>query len=636
MNLLRSPSVLSILCAALLLAPTSGLAKKQKGPPDAVEDALAFATTDRARAVKVLEEAIADNPNGRDVDILMIHAGEQQRLSGDGTRANQWFSKVITRGQVGPNLEAAELGIALLDAGDGIDPQTLIVLQGAPEREVLATQNADRYLLLAVEAAKNSDDRAVSSYSKKALMYAKEDPEVLKRVQETLEAIARKPAGEVVVESPTGAGGSPLERAEAAYLEGDFEGAKKDALKAIGSVTGPELARAEGLVKVIDSGPADRNKIVVLLPLSGKYEAVGSQLKDAINFGYAGGGRTLEFVDSGGTAETSLAAFENAVLTKHAIAIVGPFVVDETQGLVDGAETLHVPLLSLSSTYEDTTGHHWALQSMYTRGDQIDAVLQWVMAPERGMKNFAIFAPDDPLGVNTVATFKKGVEARGGQITSEALYGAAEQNLLPFAQKFGDREGDLQRLRKEAAEHGGNPNTVVVPPRVDFDAIFIPDTVLRTPLATAALAFEEFPMGDFQPIKGAKKIPLLGLSMWNNTKLIAAGTESTRNSLFPDVFSSAAAGEADPFVLAYREKTGRTPSSTEAAMVDAGKLLAAASRSQADTRPEFRQALLDAKPTDSITGVVGFSPETLRLTRKMIILTITRSAIEKVGEVTVD
>ena len=143
-------------------------------------------------------------------------------------------------------------------------------------------------------------------------------------------------------------------------------------------------------------------------------------------------------------------------------------------------------------------------------------------------------------------------------------------------------------------------------------------------------------MGDFQPVKGAKKIPLLGLSMWNNEKLIAAGTESTRGSLFPDVFSSAAADDADPFVVAWREKTGKTPTSTEAAIVDAGKLLAAAARTPADTRAEFRQALLDAKPTDTITGVSGFDPQTLRLHRKMLILTITRSEIQKVDEVEIE
>lgn len=627
---------IATLCAALLLLPTVGLAKKQKGPPDAVEDALAFATTDRARAVKVLEEAIADNPNGRDVDILMVHAGEQQRLAGDANRAHQWFSKVDDRGEIGPNLESARLGLALLDAGDRIDAATLAVLQGAPEREVLATENADRYLLLAVEAARNSDDRGVSSYSKKAISYAKDDPEVAERVRRTLESIAKKPAAEIVVESPTGAGGNPLERAEAAYLEGDFEGARKDAQKAVSSGAGADLARAEGLLRVIDSGPADRNKIVVLLPMSGKYSAIGNQLKDAINFGYAGGSRTLEYVDSGGTAETAVAALENAVLVKHAIAVVGPFVADETAAVIEAAENLHVPLVSLSAAYEDSSDKYWSLQAMYTRAEQIDALLQWVMAPERGMKNFAIFAPDDEMGKNTVAQFKKSVEARGGQITSEALYGAAEQNLLPFAQKFGDREGDLQRLRAEQVRNGGNPNTVVVPPRIDFDAIFIPDSVLRTPLATAALAFEEFPMGDFQPIKGAKKIPLLGLSMWNNEKLIAAGTESTRNSLFPDVFSSAAAEEGDPFLAAYREKTGRTPSSTEAVMVDAGRIVAAAARTTAETRPAFRQALLDATLTDSATGATRFDPETLRMQRRMLILTITRTSLNKVGEVPVE
>ena len=97
-----------------------------------------------------------------------------------------------------------------------------------------------------------------------------------------------------------------------------------------------------------------------------------------------------------------------------------------------------------------------------------------------------------------------------------------------------------------------------------------------------------------------------------------------------------AADDADPFILAYREKTGRTPSSLEAATVDAGKLVAAAARSDADTRGEFRQALLAAELTDTVTGVTKFDPETLRLHRQMLILTITRSSLDKVGAVPVD
>ncbi|MEQ1503339.1 MAG: penicillin-binding protein activator [Myxococcota bacterium] len=619
----------------LLFAMPVAEAAKRKESPDVVEDALAYAQSDRARAVRVLEEAIAQNPGGRDVDLLMVHAGEQRRLAGNPSEAHAWFTKVVSRGIEGPDKEAASLGLALLDAADGVDGRVLSVLQSSPEKDVLATQNADRFLLLAIDAAKASDAKNVTGYAKRAITYAREDAEVSGRINATVAQLAAAPAG-TAIEAPLGATGNVLERAEAAYAAGDLDAALKDALKAAESLSGPEQVRAQGLVRTLQSGPPDRNKIVVLLPLTGKYAAVGEQVRDALKFGYASSPRPLVFVDSGGTPETAVAALEKAVATDHAITVVGPLITDETDAVLEAAENLHVPLLSLSQSYEDTTGHHWALQAMYTRVDQIEALLDYAMGPEKNMKGFAVFSPDNTFGTHAVELFKAGVAKRGGTITTEATYSAEEKNLLPFARKLGVREGDIAALRARAKAQGGNPDTVVLPPRLDFDGIFIPESATRTPLACAALAFEEFPMGDFQPTRDSKRIPLLGLSTWNTPSLVASGNEYTRSSIFTDAFATTVVGDADPFVAAYKAAYGRSPSALEAATVDAGKLLAVASRSDADTRTEFRQALLDATITDAVTGATKFDPETLRVSRKMWILTINKTTIDDLGTVTLE
>jgi hypothetical protein len=206
---------------------------------------------------------------------------------------------------------------------------------------------------------------------------------------------------------------------------------------------------------------------------------------------------------------------------------------------------------------------------------------------------------------------------------------------LAFARKLGVRKGSLAQLRREAEANGGNPDTVVVPPEIDFDALFLPESASKTPLAAAALAYEEFPMGDFRPKRDSPTVPLIGLSSWNTAQLIATGNEYTRHSLFPDVFSSAA--ETDPaFTEAYRSQTGRTPSSLEAAAVDVGKLVAAAARSRADNRATFLDALMNAELTDTVTGATGVDPETHGLDREMHILTITREALETVATVDLD
>ncbi|MEQ1565910.1 MAG: penicillin-binding protein activator [Myxococcota bacterium] len=628
---LRSFGAALFVAAALLVVPAAHAGKKHTSP-DVVEDALAFATTDRDRAIRLLEETIDEDPNAADVAVLMVHAGEQRRLAGNPAEARKWFVKVVTGGVPGAELESAKLGLTLLDARDALDGRVLSALAAAPEKDVLATQNADRYLMLAIDAAKKNDDRSVGGFAKKAIAFSREDPAVSKRINTTLSSLAGTGAPAV---DPVMGGQTPVERAEALYKSGDFTEARTAAQDALVTAEGPDRDRMSGMIRTIDAGAAT-GKIAVLLPLSGKYEAVGAQVKDALSYGYGGGSKQLVFLDTGATAEGAVAAIEKAVLTEHAIAVVGPLLTDETDLVIRAAENLHVPLLSLSQSYEATAGNYWSLQGMYTRVDQIDALLEYAMGAERAMKNFAIFAPDNPFGNHAAELFRKAVEARGGSITTEARYSAEETNLLPYAKKLGTRTGDIGSLRAAAKAQGGNPDTVVLPPQLDFDGIFIPDTAARTPLACAALAFEEFPMGDFTPTRGMKKIPLLGLSGWNTPNLVATGNEYTRNSLFADVFSATVVGEADPFVTAFKAAYGRTPSALEAATVDAGRLLAVAARSPATTRPAFRDALLAATIDDAVTGATKFDPATLRAARTMVILTITRSSLDDLATVNVD
>ncbi len=532
--------------------------------PDVVEDALAYATTDRAKAVTLLEEALAAGPASADVDPIAVHAGEQHRLAGDVMSAERRFAEVARRDPKGSWGAAARLGLVLLEArGKVPDERMLEVLTEISEKDALATQNADRYLLLAGDAARRDDANRAAGHAKKALAFAKEDPGVHARVSAAIAAAA--------------AGAAPE-------------------------------------AEPIPEGPVDRNRIVALLPLSGRFESVGSSMRDALRFGYGTAPRELVFVDSGATAASAVAALEAAV-SEGAVAVVGPLLAEETAPVVAAAERLHVPLLSLSQSYEPSDEQHWALSGMYTRADQIEGLLDYVMG-DQGLRTFIVFHPDNAYGTGSTAAFTSAVVDRGGSIHASGTYSSTEQYLVPYATDLREAAG------RTFVEAGG------------YDAIFLPEAANRTPLACAALAYEEFAMGTFTPKREGPLRPLLGLSSWNTTSLVTQGNEYTRNSLFPDVFAATAA-PGDPFVAAYKEKTGRTPTAVEAAAVDLGKLLAIAARSDAATRARFRDALLEAAPSDTVTGLGGFDPDTLRMRRRMLILTITRSTIDQVGQVTV-
>ncbi|MBX2799121.1 MAG: penicillin-binding protein activator [Myxococcales bacterium] len=621
-----------IMAALVSLVPADGHAKRRKGPPDVVQNALATAPSDRASAISMLEASLAGRKPGAESLEIMLHAGEQRRLNGDTEEARTWFAKVLEADATSEFAQSARLGQSLIKAANGqMGRRVMNTLNDASASDVLDTQNADRYLFLAMDAAAKDQSGKVSSYAKKSLQWAQSDRDLLQRIQSTLDTLAETPPDEVDPTLAEGPGG-PLEKAIEAYIAGDFSSARRLAEKASKDNDPLMSERATGMLQTLDAAPVRRDLITVLLPLSDRYEAVGNNIREALSYGYGRGAARLQFVDSGSTAETAVAAMERAVLTDGAIAVVGPLLTDETEAVVQAAERLAVPLLSLSQAFETPEEGVWGFQAMYTRGDQVTALLDWAMG-SMGMTDFAVFSPDNDFGHNAVDLFKAGVEERQGNIAAHGTYSAEEQNLLPFASEFGEREGDLDALRERARRNGGNPDTVVVPPVVNFQGLFLPENARRTPLACAALAYNEFPMGTFQPKRDSPEIPLLGLSTWNTKELVSTGNEYTRNSLFPDVFSSTVAGDDDPFVLAYQAATGRSPSALEAATVDAGRLLAAAVASNPGHRGAFRQALLEANVAESVTGASGFDPETLRAKRNMMILTITRSTLERVGEV---
>ncbi len=635
-----------VLCAlflaiAMVLASPAAEAAKRRNP-DVVEDALAYAITDRAKAVALLENTLSDGASAKEVDVITLYAGEQRRLSNDLDAAHKWFSELLQRTDKGMDAEAAKLGLALVSAASGADERTRSVLRAVSEKDALDTQNADRYLVLAIQAAQANDPDGVAQNSRKALSYGKEDPAVWERVKESLADLAATPEG---VSAPRLGGGSThFDRAEKALAEGHKDEARKFANKALADTQPdtPERRAAEYLLRRIDGANIATQQIAVLLPLTDKYGAVGKQVGQALEFGYrqGRGDRRLVVIDSGATPETAVAALEKAVIEDGVIAVVGPLLSEESVEVAAAAEALHVPLVSLSSGLDNTSELQWVVQGMTTSRDQIEALLDQVMGVD-GMKSFIVFAPESPYGTQSTAVFQEVVKERGGTVTAVEFYDPAATEMLEDAKILGRKDYDARSrefwdLKQATKEAGGNPGSVVLPPVLDFDAIFLPEKASRVPLACAALAYEEFPMGDFQPTKDSPVIPVLGLSGWNSAKLVQTGGPYARRGYFTDAFLLQATGEEPPwipppeiqsFIDAYRAEYDRTPSAREAIITDVGRLLAVATGTGANTRTELRDALLEAKPTNTVSGLVGIDPETRRSNREMMILTITKDGI---------
>ncbi|MCO4743797.1 MAG: penicillin-binding protein activator [Proteobacteria bacterium] len=627
-----------LLFALLGLLATPAMAGRRLPTPDVVEDAAAFATTDREKAARLLEDAATneDGATASERPTVLLHAGEQRRLLGETDAAHKWFREAEGQGS-GAVRSAARLGLALLDAYDGVDARVAGLLSEASDKECLPTQNADRYLLLAKYAASRSDTRKQRDYSKRAVSAARDDEDVLSRIQRAIALLDAAPAdSDVVLDGPTGEAseeGSRLDRAEAALDDGDEAKARRIADQVAASPADEaEAEAAKYFQRRLDGAAIQSDRIGVLLPLSGKYGVAGNQVKDALELGYGAQSRTLVFRDSGSTAESAVKALDALAFEEGVIAVVGPLLTDESAPVVAAAEAMRLPLLSLSQAIEVEESSRFLVQGQVTQRAQVTALLDHVIGVEE-LRTFAIFAPDNNYGHTAAEAFQAEAEAREATVTVVEFYDPVATDLIPFASKLGRKDyearaREFRDLKESTEEKGGNPDRVVLPPELDFEALFVPENHKRVPIACAALAYEEFPIGDFQVERDGPTIPLLGLSGWDHPDLVTRGGLYTRGSFFVDSFWRAEPDE-DPFVVEYRADFGRSPTALEANVHDVGLLLGAAAASGAKTRTAFLEALLSADVEGGVSGLSGVA-ENGAAERDFHVLTMNKDEIVEV------
>lgn len=608
------------LFALLLLAgsPTLACAGKTQGGA-VVETALS--QTDRAEIIERLERGLEDaSPNN--APWIAVHLAEQYRLQGDTKRSRKQFRNV-PKGN-GDALRAAELGLALVALAEG-DVDALQTLREVSEKVATATQNADRYAQLALAARAAGDTDQAEKMAAKAMEHAEADPGVRSRLTKVL----------YPTDGPAPAlSGSTAEKLEQAIAAGRRSAVERLAadLKTSAEAGSDDAALADYAVRRLDV-TVDSRAIAVLLPLSGKYKAVGAQIRKALEMGWGagGGGRKLVFLDTGDSANTARAAAEKAALELGAIAIVGPLRREYASSVAQVANATGTPLLGLHQANDAAQDRPWVFDGLATPKVQAEGLVRYLMT-ERGMTAFAIFAPDSSYGHVSADAFEAAVKARGGAIRARVHYDNTSADLVSYAKALAGKDykaraAEFAAKKREIARLGGDPARASLAPKMDFDAIFVPDNARRVPVAAAALSHEEFPIGTFQVVKGGRTIPLLGLSGWNNAQLVTSGGPYVRRSVFTDVFVSRGDTSA-ALRSAFQGAAGHDPNTLEAQTWTVGRVLGAAARADVRDRVGFRQALLDATlPSATATGATGIDNEARRVDHRLRFLSLSRNGI---------
>ncbi len=376
---------------------------------------------------------------------------------------------------------------------------------------------------------------------------------------------------------------------------------------------GEAHADLAGLAKATATPPVDPKTVAVLLPLTGRFAGLGSEVRAAIELAPAEGTKWI-FLDTRGEPEGAASAVDAAV-QKGAVAILGPVGTREALAAARAASLRQIPiaLLAPADGADPAAGVFRLVMSPADEGRAVARVAQSDNFPTVG-----VFAPRDDVGQETADAFTAEAEKLRIPVTGRGTYDPTGGNLEPDVKTFLNLVPAKNPRLAEHLARNKKDGWKTFSPDVPFTLLYIPDRYDRAAIVAAFLPYfgVELRTGDnTHPDRLQRKhggripqiVQLIGGAGWNHPSLPVRGGEAVQGALILDVFGGALGGDlAADFTAAFQQRTRRVPSAAAAEAYDAAILVAKARAGSAagvtDPRAAFRTALAKAKLEDGVCG----------------------------------
>ena len=384
---------------------------------------------------------------------------------------------------------------------------------------------------------------------------------------------------------------------------------------------GAVAALAHESLRLLDaSGVAQPRRIGLLLPLSGEYAPIGKWARQAIKLAMSEDPAVV-WVEADTRGEAAHAAAEVRRLVNDAgvVAILGPIGHHESRAAAAMAESLEVPLVTLSSAEDVADAGTFVFQHRTPPTAQAEAVGRYA-CDHLGLKRFAILYADSEPGRALMRRFWETVETCGGEVrgaephpvTGESFHNPIKR-LIGRHPLFGRRPDPHWRaLNRKASDPGQK-----IAPILDFDALFIADGP-RAGLIMPYLQYWDVPLrtapgldagrlADRYGGRAPTLVQVLGPAGFDDARFFRRAGPEADNAVFALGFrpvGDAGLAFAEAFVRIYN----RSPDGLAAHAYDAARLLAALSDGRPD-RASMRRGLLDLTEYIGVFGASRFDGE---------------------------
>jgi len=679
---LSSRSVAAL--AVALLMGVSGCAIFS-APPASEEEQRAYAEAvapvsgDPGEAEKQIQAFLNAFPDSPLADDAGVKLGELARARGDLQSAASSYRRVIEQHPGGDRADLARVHLAEVELAMGNRSGAEETLGDVRLSRLSRAEQADAYRLLAelapdpvsklyrlsrVRALAADDDQA-------ALVDVEIDSVLVSLTPEELDRAADR------MDSEIPAARIALRIGELALGLGDLETAEEQLRIAEGLPIGPNyVARRESLAERLARARAGglgvaglptfaevatrpepvvagaTGTIGVVLPLSGPFARFGQESLQGVLLAARifappaadGSGVKLLIRDSKGTPDGAAVAVRELADDDEVSAIIGPLVANASEAAAVVAESAGVPLVSLTSREEVAAGREYVVRLRTMPKEEVETLVDYAMQ-DLGATTFAILYPSDAYGRGLRDLFWDAVEVRGGGIVGVARYdpeatdfaepirrlvgwtlldarekAAIEKRkeMMHRARRLPPKQGlELREEARALTTEDGRP----LPPIVDFDALFIPESYDKVVLIAPQLAFHE-----------VNDTRLLGSSGWYDPDLVRIAREHVEGALFTAHFYP---DSTVPFVRHFRDEFEATfdapPEAFAAQAYDAARIvLVQLARGDTD-RDDLRRGLLGVRDYPGVTGVLSIGPDG-NATKRPFLLEVQRGKVVQVDQ----
>ena len=286
---------------------------------------------------------------------------------------------------------------------------------------------------------------------------------------------------------------------------------------------------------------AARNKVALLVPMTGANAAVGQSIANAATMALLDVGDTRIDLQVYDTASGGAATAAAKAVGDGAKLFLGPLLAPDVRAVQGVAAANGVPVLTFSNDAALAGGGTFVMG--FQPGQSIARIVGY--ARSRGVERFAALVPSGLYGQRAATAFLRAVEGAGGKAVAVTSYARTSAGLLQAARKLTNYDARHAAAAKSAALRPdgtiASVSHAIVP--VGFDALLIADS--GSIAAAVAPALVQF---------GATVL-IMGTELWNSEPAIARAP-----ALNGAVFAAVPDERFQQLAARYRVKFGGAPS----------------------------------------------------------------------------